>query len=127
MVQFLKIQWSELAASFLKDCAGEGWTVEDMRQGVTLGGLQLFGVTYFDRIVAVMLIRDEFPEMVVVGAGGITINHSTYKEVLPYLVQYAKENGYKTLRAHALDDARSRLLKLAGWITNETIYKIEVA
>lgn len=127
MVKFLKIDWSQTVATFLKDCAGEDWTVEDMRQGVALHGLQLLGVTYFDKLVAVMLIRDEFPEMVVVGAGGITINHSTYKEVLPYLVQYAKDHGFRSLRAHALDEPRARLLKASGWVTNETIYKIEVA
>lgn len=126
MVQLLKIQWSEIVANFLKGCEGEGWTVEDMRQGVSLGALQLFGVTYFDKLVAVMLIRDEFPELCVVGAGGLTINNSTYREILPYLVQYAKENGFTSLRAHATDKIRARALEMAGWNNREFIFGIKV-
>lgn len=127
MIQLIKIQWSDVVEKFLDKCQGDGWTLDDMRLGVALGSLQLLGVTYYDRLVAAVLLRDENPELVVVAAGGVTIENSTYKTVLPFVKQYAKENGFKTLRAHALDDVRGRALELAGWKLREHIFGIEVA
>lgn len=127
MVNLKRISWSDDVSTFLEECQGEGWTLEDMRLCVEHGSLDLYGVIYFEKLVAVMLLRNDFPDLVIVAAGGITIEKSTYRVVLPYVREYAKKNGFKKIRAYAVDKLRAKALELAGWKLEEYVYRIEVA
>ena len=127
MIELRKIEWSDIVEKHLEKCQGEGWTLEDMKLEVKVGYVDLLGVFVSDKFLAVMILRNEFPELVIVGAGGLTFETSTYRHILPYVREYAKENGFKTLRAHALDNIRARALQIAGWNPVEHIFKIKVA
>ncbi len=127
MFDLKRVSWNAFSEGFLKECQSEGWTLEDMQKEVESNELTLLGVFADDRMIATILLRDEFRELVVVGAGGITVDNSTYKAVLPCLCKNAKDSNFNTLRAHAMDKLRARALQIAGWEPSEYVFKIKVA
>ena len=126
MIEMKQTQWGPVAEKFLSLCQSDDWTLENMRVAVQLGNLNLYGVFYFGKQIASIILRNEYPTLVIVGAGGITVEGSTYKAVLPIVKEFAKQNGFSGLRAHALDKVRARALEMAGWMPKEFIFGIEL-
>lgn len=126
MITAKKIDWMEACDRHFEECQGPDFSLRDMMREWLNEKAFLLGVFEYERHIGSILLRPDGNTLVIVAAGGKTIDGSSYVFMMPVLKNLASMFGFRCLRAHALDAARGRLLERSGWGKPEYVYCVNV-
>lgn len=127
MIVVRKIDWNKETENHFEKCQSDDFSIRDMMREWMDEKAFLLGVFECEKYhIGSILLRPDGQELVVLAAGGHTIDGSSYRFLMPFLKTIASSFGFMYLRAHALDEGRGRLLEQSGWGKPERVYRIRL-